>query len=264
MARTRIAREVIVGAIARALDPLGCVHAAWEAGAASRGVIDEWSDIDICVDADDGTARVVFEAVERALGKLSGIELAYPVALPPTHDYAQRFYRLRGASRFALVDLAVFRHSAKDKFLNPVLHGKPVFILERGRRVRESRWDRRAFVRSMRVRLERLKARHAMFGCFVDKELDRGNSIEALSHYQRLLLDTLLEVLRMRYWPEHHGFGVRYVHQELPAPVVRRFERLAFVKDEADLRRKTRAATRWLEAAMKEVDFRSVERRLRA
>jgi hypothetical protein len=264
MARTRIAREAIVETVAAALDPLDCVHAAWEAGAASRGALDEWSDIDINVDADDDAAGEVFGAVERALERLSGIDLAYHVVLPPSHEYAQRFYRVAGASRFALVDLAVFGHSAQDKFLNPVLHGTPVFIVTRGAAPRELRWNRRAFVKAMRARLGRLRARHAMFACFVEKELERGNSIEALSHYQRLLLDTLLEVLRMRYGPAHYAFGVRYVHQELPASVVRRFERLAFVKDEADLRRKTKAATRWLEDAMKGLDFRGIERRLGA
>lgn len=264
MPRTRVAREAIVEAIAGALEPLKCVHAAWEGGAASWGALDEWSDIDINVDADDGAAGGVFGAVERALEALSGIELAYPVAFPPSHDYAQRFYRVRGASRFALVDLAIFRHSAKDKFVNPVLHGTPVLIVTRGGRLGEPRWNRRAFVKTMRARLERLKARHAMFACFVEKELERGNSIEALSHYQRLLLDTLLEVLRMRYGPAHYSFGVRYVHRELPPAVARRFERLAFVKDDADLRRKARAATRWLEEAMEGIDFRGMERRLGA
>lgn len=262
MARTRVARGAIVDAIARAVAPLGCVHAVWQGGAASRGALDEWSDIDICVDADDGTSAAVFAAVERALRKLFGIELTYRVQLPPSHAYAQRFYRVRGAGRFALVDFAVFRHSAKDKFLNPALHGTPVFVMTRGGSPREARWSRKAFVRAMRSRLERLRARHAMFACFVEKEQERGNSIEALFHYQRLILDTLLEVLRMRYGPAHHGFGVRYVHQELPASVVKRFERLAFVKDAADLRRKRRAATRWLEDAMGELDFKDVERRL--
>jgi len=264
MARTRIGRGAIVDAIAHALGPLDRVHAVWEGGAASRGTLDEWSDIDISVDADDGAAATVFAAVERALGKLSGIELAYRVPLPPSHDYAQRFYRVRDASRFALVDLAVFRHSAGDKFLNPVLHGMPVFIMTRGGSPTELRWSRRAFAKAMRARLDRLRARYAMFACFVEKELARGNSIEALWHYQRVLLDTLLEVLRMRYGPAHYGFGVRYVHQELPAPVVRRFERLAFVKDETDLRRKTRAATRWLESAIEGLDFKSIERKLGA
>jgi predicted nucleotidyltransferase len=264
MARGGITREAIVGAIARALKPLNCVHAAWEGGAASRGAIDRWSDVDVNVDADDGTAGAVFAAVERALEKLSGIDSAYRIPFPPSHDYAQRFYRVNGASRFALVDLAVFRHSAQDKFLNPALHGMPVFIMVRGGYPCAPRWSRRAFVKAMRARFERLKARHAMFACFVEKELERGNSIEALSHYQRLLLDTLLEVLRMRYGPAHHAFGVRYVHQELPPAVVRRFERLAFVRDEADLRRKAKAATRWLEDAMDGLDFGDVERRLGA
>ncbi|MBM3308519.1 MAG: hypothetical protein FJY74_09360 [Candidatus Eisenbacteria bacterium] len=264
MKRKAVSREAIVESVARALAPLDCVHAVWEAGAASHGAVDEWSDVDVCVDADDGTAERVFAAVERALRRLSGIETAFPMLFPPEHAYAQRFYRIKGASPFALLDLGVFRHSAEDKFLNPAAHGDPVFLVTRGRPPRPPRWDRRAHVRAMRARLARLRARREIFGCFVDKELERGNSVEALFNYQRVVLDALLEVLSMRYRPQRYGFGVRYVHRELPKAAVKRYEGLAFVRDLADLRRKARAADRWLVEAMDAVDFEEIERRLRS
>jgi hypothetical protein len=263
-ARSAVAREHIVHEVACAIAPLQCVHAAWESGAASHGAVDAWSDVDICVDADDGTAERVFEAVERALDERFGIALTFTMPFPPTHDYAQRFYRLERASRFALLDFAVFRRSARDKFLNPVIHGEPVFLVTRGRPPRAPSWDSRAFVGAMRARLDRLRARREMFACVVDKEVERGNWIEALFNYQRITLDALLEVLGMLHRPQRYSFGVRYVHRELPPAVVRRYERLAFVRDGDDLRRKARAADRWLGVAMDAVDFREVERRLRA
>ena len=261
--RSAVNRDHIVHEVACALAPLSCVHAVWESGAASHGTVDAWSDVDICVDADDGTADRVFGAIETALEKRFGIEITFPMPLPATHDYAQRFYRLHGASRFVFLDFAVFRHSAKDKFLNPVIHGDPVFLVTRGRPPRAPAWDSRAFVRAMRARLDRLRARREMFACFVEKEIERGNWIEALFNYQRITLDALLEVLGMLHRPQRYSFGVRYVHRELPPGVVRRYEALAFVRDGDDLRRKARAADRWLGEAMDAVDFSEVGRRLR-
>lgn len=261
-ARSEIGRAEVTEALVKGLAALPCVHAVWEGGAASHGTLDEWSDIDLNVDAEDGSADRVFAVVERALRSLSGIEQKFGIPWPAAHDYAQAFYRVRGASPFLLVDLAVFKHSAPDKYLEPAIHGEPVFLFVRGKPPRAPRWDRRAFAKRLRSRAERLEARYAVFGCFIDKELERGNTVEALYNYQRLLLDPLLEFLRMRYAPRHFDFGVRYVHRELPARVVRRFETLAFVRDERDLRSKVRLAERWLRETTRAVRRSDVRSRL--
>jgi hypothetical protein len=262
MPRGRVGRDEIVRAIVNALEPMKCVHALWEGGAAGWGALDEWSDIDLCADADDARAPDVLKTAERALESLSGIEIEYPVPFPPTHNYAQAFYRVKGASPFLLVDLAVFKHSASDKFLVPEIHGRPIFLFNKGNALEPPEFDVCAHVGRMRDRLKRLRARHDMFWCFFEKEMGRGNTIEAVHHYQRILLDTLLEVLRMRHGPLHFDFGFRYVHRELPAPVLRRLERLTFVKDERELRTKARRAEQWLRETMDAIDFDDIERSL--
>jgi hypothetical protein len=263
MVRRRVDREEVVRAIADALEPMACVHALWEGGAVSWGALDEWSDIDLCADADDERAPEVFQAVEQALTSLSGIEIKYPVPFPPTHNYAQAFYRVKGSSPFLLIDFAVFKHSATDKFLTPEIHGAPLVHFDKGGVLAPPAFDARAHVERMRARLERLRARHDMFSCFFEKEVKRGHTIEATYHYQRLLLDTLLEVLKMRESPAHFDFGFRYVHRELPAPVLKRLEKLYFVKDERDLRVKARRAEKWLLETMDSINFEEIEKRLR-
>ena len=115
----KLNRDDITGAIARALEPLDFVHAMWEGGAIAFDRVDEWSDIDICVDADDERVKEAFPVVERALEALAPIELKYDILAPSLGEYVQAFYRLEGAGKFMLVDFAVFRHSAKDKLLVP-------------------------------------------------------------------------------------------------------------------------------------------------
>jgi hypothetical protein len=66
----------------------------------------------------------------------------------------------------------------------------------------------------------------------------------------------------LRHSPAHFDFGFRYVHRELPAPILRRLERLHFVKDERELRTKARRAEQWLREAMDAIDFDGIERSL--
>jgi hypothetical protein len=265
MNKTRtLDRDAVNQAIKRALEPLDYVHALWEAGAASWGRIDPWSDLDLNVDADDGKAEAVFHAVEKALKSLSRIELKCPIPFPPDHDYAQAFYRLADASPFLMVDLAIFRHSASDKFLQSEVHGPPVYLFSKRKVKAVAPVDRGALLARIMARVERLRLRHGMFACFVEKEIRRGNTIEAIGNYQRIVLDTLLELLRIRYHPLHYNFATRYVHYELPPPVVRRFTRLSFVRDLEDLRRKNRTADRWLRTELAAVRRGEIKRNLGA
>jgi predicted nucleotidyltransferase len=51
--RKMLTRDVIIGVLVKALEPLDYVYAFYEGGAAAFNRIDEWSDIDLMVVADD-------------------------------------------------------------------------------------------------------------------------------------------------------------------------------------------------------------------
>ncbi len=248
-----VKREEIFVALRNALESLPPVYSMWEAGAVSFDRVDRWSDIDVNVDAEDGHAGEVFEAVERTLDALGGIEQKLIMPFPPDHAYEQGFYRLVRASRFLMVDLAIFKHSAPDKYLEPSIHGQPRFAFRKPGAGEAGPFDAAAHRRRMRQRLERLRARVAFFGCFVEKEIQRGNAIEAVSNYQRLYIDTLTEALRMKHQPLHFDFGVRYVHYELPSKVLARLTPLWFVADMDDLAQKAKRAERWLRTLLDEL-----------
>jgi len=101
------------------------------------------------------------------------------------------------------------------------------------------------FAGKRRERLAWLRNRFEIFAVFVEKELNRGNSLEALEMYRQFVLDPLVEALRMEHGPFHHGFRTRYTHDELPRQFVRNLEGLSFARDADDLRRKCREASEW-------------------
>ena len=261
---TNVTHDAIVRALTAALQPLPFVDAMWEGGAAAFNRLDEWSDVDLYVVAADDRVADTFRAVEEALTRLSPIHHKYEPTWPPESGIAQAFYRLERASEYLLVDLAVLKRSTPDKFLEPELHGRAVFAFNKGNAVEALPLDRDAFVRKLLERRDRLGMRIALFGPFVSKELRRGNSLGALEAYQRIILDSLIQVLRMRYHPAHYGFGVRYVPFELPPEVVRKLEALSFVRSSEELPELSRKAVAWFRETLPAVTEPKVRARLGA
>lgn len=262
MSEEKVSRESIVLAIVNALEPLEYVYALWEGGAVAFGRLDRWSDIDICVDADDEKVEDVFPVAEAALETLAPIEIKYEVPPGATHGYVQAFYRLKGTAEFLLVDFAVFKHSEPNKLLEPEIHGDSRFHFNKREAVRVPSLDRGAFIDRMKSGMERLVLRFDTFSCFVDKEINRGNWIEAMDLYHRIILGSLVQGLRMRYYPVHYDFGTRYIHYELPPEVVKRLLDLHFVCDREDLLRKVKDARRWFHRTVDEIDTGDLEQHL--
>ncbi|MBN1504825.1 MAG: hypothetical protein JW952_07180 [Candidatus Eisenbacteria bacterium] len=258
----QIGREQVLPALKAALEPLDYVHAMWEGGAVSFDRIDEMSDIDLYVDVEDSRVADVFPVVEESLERLAGIKLKYCVPLPPSHPYAQAFYRLKHASEFLLVDVAVMKHGAEDKFLEPEIHGKALFHFNKNGAVAVPHVDADKFVENLRGRVEKMKARFEMFRCFVPREMKRGNYVEALDLYTRLVLELLLEALRMKHRPLHYNFRTHHILYDLPRDVVERLRALYFVSDETDLARKLGLAEEWFWQTVREIDFGSIRRDL--
>ena len=260
----QIGRDAVVPALKTALEPLDYVHAMWEGGAISFDRIDDMSDIDLYVDVEDSRVSDVFPVVEGVLERLSGIKLKFYVPLPPSHPYAQAFYRLERASEFLLVDVAVMKHGAEDKFLEPEIHGKALFHFNKNGVVKVPRVDGDKFVANLRGRLEKMQARFDMFRCFVPKEMKRGNHVEALDLYTRLVLELLLEALRMKHKPLHYNFRTHHILHDLPRSVVERLRALYFVSDETDLARKLGLAEEWFRQTVAEIDFDEIRRNIGA
>jgi len=257
-----VTRDAIMQALTAALEPLPWVDALWEGGSAAFGRLDAYSDVDVyAVVADDRLADA-FRAIEDALRSLSPIRRKYEPAWPPESGTAQAFYRLEKASEYLLVDLAVFKRSAKDKFLEPELHGPAVFVFNKGGAVVVPSLDRDGFVTKLLERHDRLRLRVELFGPFVSKELLRRNGLGAIEAYQRIVLDSLMQVLWMRYHPVHYAFGMRYAGYELPREVVSRLDRFSYVAGPEDLEVKYREALDWFHETVNQVTEEEVRSRL--
>ena len=93
-----------------------------------------------------------------------------------------------------------------------------------------------------------------MFHIFVQKEINRGNHLEAIDFFHTLLA-ILVETLRIKYYPYHYKFKMRYVHYELPSEILMKLEHLYFVVDEKDLQKKYNELVDWFQQVSSEVNL---------
>ncbi|MGZ3424458.1 MAG: nucleotidyltransferase domain-containing protein, partial [Polyangiales bacterium] len=229
-------REALIARLNELLSPLPFVRAAWIAGSEAFGEADVWSDVDLNVDASRGHVEDVFGAVESALD----IAAIWRVPEPTWHGHRQRFYRLRDASAFLLLDLAIMEEgSTSPRFDEKEIHGTPRILFDKAGVASVRSLDQASHEAKLRARFETLRARTAVFDdVLVQKELARGHDLDALVFYLRFVVDPLIELLRMKHRPARYDWGPRYLFRDLPPELVSEVTSLYFVRDLADLREK--------------------------
>jgi len=212
MTENKLQREQIIKAVVDALEPLEYVHTLWQGGAAAFGRVDQWSDIDFMVIADRESIPKIFEVVESAIEKLAGFDRIFDVPQPTSHGFFQKFYRLKEASPFLLIDLAVSELEKPDKFLEPEIHGHPIVHFDRKNIISSQPLDREKFKQNMLIALDRARVRFDIFQLFFDKECNRGNYLDAFDFYYNFAIGGLLTVLRMKHSPYHYTFRAKYAN----------------------------------------------------
>lgn len=193
-----LSRADIIGALASELAKLAFVQAFWEGGAVAWGRVDDYSDIDSYLLVDDGRVQESFDAVEKILVSLSPIMQKYVVRQNPWPGVSQAFYRLENASEFLVLDLAILTPSSSDRFLEPSIHGKSVFYLNKNEIDQTPSMDMKAFERKSRENVQAMIERFRMFSNFVEKEIKRSNSLEALEYYRTIMIPSLTQALRIK------------------------------------------------------------------
>jgi len=240
-----ITRADLIAVLRRTLERSDAVDAAWEGGSAAFDAADDLSDVDAVAVVADDAIDATFAQVESALHALSPVTLRHDVAA--TAGYAQKFYRLRDAGEFLVVDFVLIRRSDPLLFREVELHGRGRTWFDRRGILVESRIDGANDMAQAKARVPALASAFAMFQHLVTKERRRGRAVDALVFYQSWTLRPLVEALRLLHCPQRRVFGLRYLARDLPAEACAEVEALAFVRDLDDLAVKHERARRWFD-----------------
>jgi hypothetical protein len=264
MKQKELSRNTIIQALINALKPLNYVHAFYEGGAVAYNRLDKWSDIDAYAIVDDNKVNETFHVVEKTLTSLSPIKQKLELPQTGWPGVSQAFYRLENASEYLIIDFVVLKPNSPEKFLEPKIHGPAVFYFNKNNKIQSTPFNKKEFLEKIHSRLKRLQARFDIFNSSVQKEINRGNSLEAIDLYHNLTLATLIEILRIKHNPLHYDFRMRYVHYELPSDVIKKLESLYFVRDEKDLQKKYNEAVEWLQEIMSNINQKELEKLIEA
>ena len=241
----KISKENIISAIVPAMEKQGHVLALWEMGAASFSRVDEWSDIDIIVVVADNKIEETFSAMENALAALTEIDLEMRMPEPTPFGYSQKFYRLKDASPFLMVDFSVIKDSNDYKFLQHKIHNPPLVHFDKKGIAIDAGLDEEKHKEEIKARIEWLRLSVDMFSTLPLKEINRGNYIEAYAFYFGYTLRPLIEVLRIKHCPERFDFSTRYIHYDIPQEDVQRLQNLFFIGEPEALQSKHEEALKW-------------------
>lgn len=138
---------------------------------------------------------------------------------------------------------------ADEKFLQREIHGEPVVHFDRSGVTAAPAFDRHGHDAKIRSRIETLRSTFDLFQPLTIKELNRGNSIEAITYYHGMTLRPLVEILRILHAPARYNFHTRYLYYEPPGNILAQIEPLFFPRDADELlRHHTRAGQIFHEA----------------
>jgi hypothetical protein len=243
-------RDRISDAVTQALRPLPTVFAGWEGGSAAFGAVDAYSDIDLeYIVADDASFDDLYAVAERAIEAVSPITASHA-------PLKGRYYKLKDAGDFLLVDLIFLRAGDPDHRLDIERHGERVPLFDKANWLQPSPLDTGALSAQRDRRYRELQAWFPMSQVFVRKAILRGQHVEAVNAFWACTLKPLADLLRMRYCPTRWDFGVRYLDRDLPRAVYDQVRDLALVRDLADLEVKLAKATAWGVALLRELQSR--------
>ncbi len=252
-------RKEIIDTLVEALRQLDYAHGMAEFGATATGRLDEYSEADLAVVADDDRVDDVFCVAEQVLGSQAPLDLAYRWPYP---GHAAAFYHLQGTSPYLLLSLTVVKLGSESKFLPEAVQGRPVVYLDKLGVIQGDALDRKELFSRIQERLTDMRFRLEHCQVKILKEINRGKPIEALTMYYHFALWALVDVLRIKHCPLHYLDLTRDIYDDLPAEVVARLEPLFFPADMDDLRGKRAQVTAWMAEVMDSIDLDHVRRLL--
>lgn len=246
-------REKIVNALIKLYEPIEEVYAAWENGSIAFNRLDDYSDIDLAVECEKEIIPSLIEKTEKVLEEIIGIDFKYVIKNNFFAGMDQVFYRFKNTSPFLLLDIGFLRHGEpKESFIQPEIHGEVKVHFDKigmteTKELEKGEWDKK-----MMERVIALKERYEVFRIMPLKEIPRENYVDSFAFYFSFYLNTLVELLRIKYKPFRYNFGLRYLKYDLPPQEFKELEPLVFVKDGNDLKEKIRIAGSKIEKLLAE------------
>lgn len=228
----------------------------WEGGSAATGRLDGLSDLDLGLVVEDDRVEETFRLFEELLAEHYPVKTSFRVPEPSWHGHSQCYYFCGNCPPLFYVDLLVEKRSAGDRLMEPDRHGASVIWLNRGNILNpvptpedEMLTRNLGFFRTL-VKVLPISLAET------EKQILRGNGIDAMLEYQGLLQRRLAGLLNLKYRPSKYDFGIRYGGTEYPPEVAERVRELMYAGSIQELPGKFREVSEWINRLVEELEER--------
>lgn len=249
----KLERDYILEVLKNDIKQIQWVNAMWECGASSFDRIDEWSDIDIILDVEDEKILEVFKVIDEIVEKISPVERSYGCPQNMSSGAYQKVYKLKDQSEFLLIEICAVKNSSNQKFLVEKIHGKTKVHFDKENITSSNFLDEDELSQKLKSRIYELGNIFNIYQNLPKKEMNRGNSIEALAFYRSFSLYPLVEMLRIKYDPYRYDFKTRYLYYNFPKDIVEKLEKLFFISDLNELKEKHEICISWFNSIFDEL-----------
>ncbi|MEI7690610.1 MAG: hypothetical protein WCI63_03225 [bacterium] len=210
----KIDRNLILNKLTESLEALNYVNALWLEGADSLDTVDEFSDIDVWVDVEDGKELEVIKVFRSALMEIGELDFDYE----KDHGHPkirQHFFHIIDTSKFLIVDLCVQANSRVFWFTEGKEGEKVKVLFDKKNVINFKPLDQKKFEKEVIDRKKYLEGEFRIMKVDVEKELERNDYLGALNFYLSLA-SIFTELQRIEHIPTKHEFGLKHASRDLP------------------------------------------------
>lgn len=236
-------RNIIINVIKDKFINMDEVHAYWLEGSDSLDAVDEYSDIDIWMDVEDGYEDMIFRLAEEEFLKLGNLDFKFSLnhSHPKIH---QNYYHIEGTSEYLIIDFCIQSHSRdrdEVKFVEGDILEFPKVIFDKSGVITIVKNDEqidKSLIRDIINEIEGKYKQHSR----VIKYVERKNYPEAFIYYLKYVADPLVQLMRIKHTPKYHYLHFIHISNHIPEDEVKRLEYYYQISSLDDIRTRTTEA----------------------
>ncbi len=223
--KNSINRYIIIQEIEKEFIDNPKVYAYWLEGADGLDKVDEYSDIDIVLDVEDGFESDIFIATERVLLNLGELDVNYKVnhQHPKIH---QKLYHIKNSNEYLIIDFCIQSHSrpqSESTFVKGDILEFPKIIFDKYNVITIVEQQEEYNIEILKERVEELISRYKQHSRVI-KYVERGTFAEAFMYYMKYVADPLVELARIQYTPKYFYLHMIHISDHIPKRVVEELE----------------------------------------
>ena len=251
----KVDRDTIINVIKDRFISMDEVHAYWLEGADSLNAVDEYSDIDVWLDVEDGSEEKVFKLAEEELSKLGTLDFKFTVNHSHPKIY-QNYYHIEGTSEYLIIDFCVQSHSRdKDevKFIEGDILEFPKVIFDKSKVITIYKNEEQIDIALIKDLIKEIKAKYSQHSRVL-KYVERSAYPEAYIYYMKYVADPMVQLLRIKNTPKYHYLHFIHISNHMPQEEISKVEYYFKISSLEDIHTKTFEAKAACEKLIKEIE----------